>query len=103
MNQFNQFQRPVRSTLDWIMVQTIDQVESVAVQPNTKAWIMVQNEPIFALRTADAMGLTITEYYRFEKYEPNPAPEYVTKAELMAMIEELRGKEHESTISESAE
>lgn len=106
MNQFNQYNNNynrmpqfAKSSLDWIMVQSVDQVEYVAVQPMCKAWIMVQNEPIFALRQADSMGLTTTEFYRFEKYEPNPAPEYVTKAELLAMIEEMKGEKDESTTT----
>lgn len=56
------------------MAQTIKQVEQVSVQPGQKAWIMVQNEPVFALRTADSMGLITTDYYRFEKFDPSAAP-----------------------------
>lgn len=71
----------------WIMAQTIKQVEQVSVQPGQKAWIMVQNEPVFALRTADNMGLITTDYYRFEKFDPSaapadPAPAYVTVEQL---------------------
>lgn len=85
MNQFispyGQNMRSRSANIDWIIVQSVEQVENVAVQPGQKAWIMVQNEPIFALRTADMMGLCNTEYYRFEKYEPIPkaqAQQYVT-------------------------
>ena len=100
MNQFNPYNRyQPQSSLDWIMVQTVDQVEAVAVQPNTKAWIMVQNEPIFALRTSDSMGLTKTEYYKFEKYEPHPAPEFVTKEELVQILKELKEEGRESTTT----
>lgn len=71
----------------WIMAQTIKQVEQVSVQPGQKAWIMVQNEQVFALRTADNMGLITTDYYRFEKFDPSaapaePAPAYVTVDQL---------------------
>lgn len=71
----------------WIMAQTVKQVEQVSVQPGQKAWIMVQNEPVFALRTADNMGLITTDYYRFEKFDPSatpaePEPAYVTAAQL---------------------
>lgn len=72
----------------WIMAQTVKQVEQVSVQPGQKAWIMVQNEPVFALRTADNMGLITTDYYKFEKYDPSaaapvgPAPTYVTVEQL---------------------
>lgn len=72
----------------WIMAQSVKQVEQVSVQPGQKAWIMVQNEPVFALRTADNMGLITTDYYKFEKYDPSaatpaePASAYVTEDQL---------------------
>ena len=95
-NRFN----PYQSNLDWIMVQNIDQVDSIAVNPNQKAWIMVQNEPIFALRTADGMGLVTTELYRFEKYE-RPKTEFVTASQLSEIINKLKEDIHESIISAS--
>ena len=54
-------------------------------------WIMVQNEPIFALRSANNMGLVSTETYKFEKYEEEKetkevAADYVTKDEMNAAI-----------------
>lgn len=95
----NQYYNPYQqSNIDWIMVQSIDQVESIAVQPNRKAWVMVQNEPIFALRTADAMGLVTTELYKFEKYE-RPQTKYVTADQLNDIIDQLKGEIHESIIS----
>lgn len=71
----------------WIMAQTVKQVEQVSVQPGQKAWIMVQNEPVFALRAADNMGLITTDYYHFEKFDPSaspaePGPVYVTVEQL---------------------
>lgn len=109
MNQysgFNSFQpyQPFqqRQNLDWIMVQTVEQVESVSVQPNGKAWIMVQNEPIFAVRTADMMGLTTTKYFRFEEFDPRQMKqnaEYVTASQLAEAIERLKGElKNESII-----
>ena len=89
-----QSMQPIRqqNNLDWIMVQSINQVEQIAVQPGQKAWIMVQNEPIFALRTANDMGLVNTEYYKFEKYNkeaPVVAHEnYVTRDEMLKIIDE---------------
>jgi hypothetical protein len=80
--------------LDWIMAQTVKQVEQVSVQPGQKAWVMVQNEPIFALRTADQMGLVTTSYYRFEKYEPGePVAEpeqYVTRREFEEFVKSVK-------------
>lgn len=67
-------QKPAQQTgPDWIQVATAQQVEQVNVQPGGKAWVMVQNAPVFALRVADNMGLVTTDYYRFEKIDQNAA------------------------------
>jgi len=95
-----QYNNPYRqSNIDWIMVQSVDQVNQVLVQPNQKAWIMVQNAPIFALRSADQLGLTTTELYKFEKYEtaPEDTHEYVTREELDKIIAELKESKDEPT------
>ena len=80
---------------DWIQVPTIKQVEQVQVPTGGKAWVMVQNEPVFALRTADNMGLVTTDYYRFEKIDPavtTPAPsaDYITRAEFEQFVSSLK-------------
>jgi hypothetical protein len=92
-------QQPVQQTQptspDWVMSPTLKQVEQISVQPGQKAWIMVQNEPIFALRYADNMGLVTTDYYRFEKFDPNAAapsaPEtaYITRDDLEKRLSEF--------------
>lgn len=78
---------------DWVMAPTIKQVEQVSVQPGQKAWIMVQNAPVFALRTADNMGLITTDYYRFEKFTPgetaDPSTDYVTRKEFEEFVAKL--------------
>ena len=79
---------------EWIMAPSIKQVEQVSVQPGQKAWIMVQNAPVFALRTADNMGLVTTDYYRFEKFNPgdsaDPANDYVTRKEFEDFVASLK-------------
>jgi hypothetical protein len=92
---YQQPQTPAQtSDPGWIMAQTVKQVEQISVQPGQKAWVMVQNEPIFALRAADQMGLITTSYYRFEKIEPGePASEpgqYVTRAEFEEFVKSLK-------------
>lgn len=86
--------QPAQSGPDWIMSPSIKQVEQVSVQPGQKAWIMVQNAPVFALRTADNMGLVTTDYYRFEKFNPSdsmePANDYVTRKEFEDFVESLK-------------
>lgn len=89
---------------DWIPVTDIKQVEQVQVTPGGKAWVMLQNEPVFALRVADQMGLVTTSYYRFEKIDPAavsaPAasPEYITRAEFNQFVASLRAPIAEQTI-----
>lgn len=91
MNMQPMQQRP-QSNIDWIMVQNTNQVEQIAVQPGQKSWVMVQNEPIFALRAADNMGLITTDYYKFEKYNLSDSKEthdiYVTKDEMNKAIQD---------------
>lgn len=83
----------------WIMAGSIKQVEQVSVQPGQKAWVMVQNEPVFALRTADQMGLVTTDYYRFERIDPaaaEPEKNYITREELeqrlTALVDSMKPK-----------
>lgn len=81
---------------DWVKVPEIQQVEQVQVQPGAKSWVMVQNQPVFALRVADQMGLVTTSYYRFEKIDPaamtaatSKSEEYVTRQEFQQFVESL--------------
>lgn len=80
---------------DWIMASTVKQVEQISVQPGQKAWVMVQNEPVFALRAADNMGLVTTDYYRFEKISPDametPIGDYVTRKEFDDFVRDFNG------------
>lgn len=80
---------------DWVPAPTVKQVEQVQVQPGGKAWVMVQNEPIFALRVADNLGMVTTDYYRFEKIDPAaeaPEQQFVTRAEFQQFIDSLTVK-----------
>lgn len=54
----------------WIMVPTLSDVDKVAVERGETKWIMVQSDPIFAVKTANAMGYAPAEYYRFEQVDP---------------------------------
>lgn len=89
------------SNMDWIRVNTMEDVERVTVQPNSKAWIMLANEPIFVLKTADGMGLTTTDAYRFEKVSGEKKPEYVTREEFNEFVNSLKKKP--TTRKEDAE
>lgn len=97
---FNSFNRPQtsyqpmqqqtpQSNMDWIRVNTMEDVKNVNVQPSTKAWIMLASEPVFVLKQADGMGITTTEAYRFEKItdESQNAPDYITRKELYKILD----------------
>ena len=90
-----------QTNMDWIRVNTMEDVERVTVQPNGKAWIMLANEPIFVLKTADGMGLTTTDAYRFEKVSGEKKPEYVTREEFNEFVNSLKKKP--TTRKEDAE
>lgn len=77
-----------------IPVNTIKQVEQAPVQPGGKALILVSNEPVIAMRTADNMGITSTDYYHIEKFDPESTEnattvEYVTREEFQKFIDSL--------------
>lgn len=81
----------------WVTVPTVQDIANVSVQPGVKAWIMAQNDAVFAVRAADQTGVTTTEYYRFERYDPaaekaaSEKEEYVTRKEFQALIDSLGG------------
>lgn len=79
-----------QSNMDWIRVNTMDDVANVTVQPNTKAWIMLANDPVFVVKSADGMGITTTDAFRFEKITGSQKPEYVTKQEFLEFVESLK-------------
>ena len=86
-----QGQQPNSPTV--VQVPTIKQIEQVPVQYNSKVLVLVSNDPVIAMRTADSMGITSTDYYRIERFDPEAtpnAPEYVTRAEFMQFVNSLR-------------
>lgn len=96
--QYTQQAQSQQSNMDWIMVSDVKNVESVSVQPGQKAWVMAQNEPVFALRAANQLGLVTTEYYKFERYDPNTQPtaaamqpgDYVTRKEFEEYAQRIK-------------
>lgn len=79
---------------DWVTVPNVSDIANVSIAPGVKAWIMAQNEPVFAVKEADAVGITTTSYYKFERYDPEQSrsegqPEFVTRAEFEQLREQL--------------
>lgn len=96
-NVQQQAQNTPQSNVDWIRVNTMDDIANITVQPGKQAWIMLQNEPIFAVKTADAMGLATVDAFRFEKITGEKKPEYVTREEFLAFVNRL---EQEKGVAE---
>ena len=47
---------PVQEAVPWIYVPNAKDIYQVTVQPSHTVWVMSQNEPAFAVRTADSKG-----------------------------------------------
>ena len=95
------YQRPVRreqkeAQTPWTMVPCLADVDKVSVQPGETKWIMVQSDPIFAVKTANAMGYAPAEYYRFEQIDPAvlaapaavQASQQLTRADVEKIVED---------------
>ena len=70
--QGNQY-RPQQTNMDWIRVPNIGDIDQVTVQPGQTAWVMAQNTNVFAVRSADQMGIINTRYFQFAEFDPRAA------------------------------
>ena len=60
-------------SMDWIRVPNLQDIDQVTVQPGQTAWVMAQNTNVFAVRSADQMGITNTRYFQFSEFDPRGA------------------------------
>lgn len=68
-------------------VSSVNDFNSVTLQPNMQAILIAQNEPYMCFKTADSMGmLSNSTYYKIEQVTQEqltaPAMEYATKQEV---------------------
>ena len=92
-----QTQQQAGGGLDIVTVQNVGQVEQVQINPGQRRLVMVQNEPVVAMRVADNMGLASTEYYQLVKFDPTARTnvqavdgnKYITEEQLEARLREL--------------
>lgn len=63
-------QRPQQTNMDWIRVPNLGDIDQVTVQPGQTAWVMAQNTNVFAVRSADQMGIINTRYFQFSEFDP---------------------------------
>lgn len=77
---------PPASGPAFLQVGTSREFDSVTIQPGRQALIMAQNDPYIAFKSADAMGMVTTSFYRLEPVTADQmnghAVEYATKGEL---------------------
>lgn len=74
MAQTNPYgQRMQQANMDWIRVPNLVDIDQVTVQPGQTAWVMAQNTNVFAVRSADQMGITNTRYFQFTEFDPRVA------------------------------
>lgn len=76
-----------------ISVNGMDGAKAYQMLNNTKAVLFDASDDIFYLKTCDGNGFCTLTPFRFEKIEERPAPaqDFVTRAELQKIIEDLKG------------
>lgn len=87
-----------QSGFNVVQVTTTKQVEQVNVPAGGKVLVLVQNEPVIAMRVADQMGLVSTLFYHIEQFDPDaaaaaatPAGDFVTRTEFEQFVATLSG------------
>ena len=60
-------------SMDWIRVPNLQDIDQVTVQPGQTAWVMAQNTNVFAVRSADQMGIINTRYFQFAEFDSRAA------------------------------
>lgn len=65
--------RQQQTNMDWIRVPNLQDIDQVTVQPGQTAWVMAQNTNVFAVRSADQMGIINTRYFQFAEFDPRAA------------------------------
>ena len=91
-----------------MQVSNMKQVEQSPVQPGGKVLILVSNAPVIAMRTADNMGLTTTDYYRIERFDPDVQAtsansDYVTRSEFNQFVESIRANFADQSVQSEKE
>lgn len=91
-------QQPTTQNVNWIPVSGYQGAKDHIVQPNTTAWMMDNNEPVFYVKSADNLGTTTFKAYRFEEIsepgQPMQTPQidmskYVQRDEFESLKEQI--------------
>lgn len=106
LNQLEQMRqyRPQTQNVNWIQVAGIEGARNQIVQPSNTAWMMDNNNPVFYVKSVDAMGSATMKAFRFTEIplevQTVGNSEYVTREEFNSLLERLgeqpkEGKENE--------
>ena len=83
----NQHQGSGQSNL--VQVYNRQSVDSYYVAPNTQTIFVYENEPIIAIKRADAAGATIVNEYDLVPHQSAQQQAYVTKEEFQALVDRM--------------
>lgn len=73
-----------------VQLPTVEHVKQFQPQRGKTMIVMAQDQPVFALKAADPMGLVQTAWYKYEAFNPEEQkPQYVTRQELEEIIGRL--------------
>lgn len=80
-------------------VNGLEGAKAFFVPPNGRVLLMDSDNPVFYMKTANAMGQTTIRPYRFEEIQDQPAPkvDYVKQSDLTAF--DVRIKRLEDILS----
>ena len=91
--QVQQQAQPQQPLFTVAQVPTAESVDQIQLQPNERKIILVQNQPVLAMRSADAMGLVNTRYFQLVDYDPH-AQQSGTQAEYapLGVVQDMQGQ-----------
>lgn len=103
LNAMERMTQMQHDNVNWIRVGGIEEVKNIIVQPNSTAWAMDNNEPIFYVKTADSMGVCNIEAYKYERInvneKRNESSQQISREEFEMMCAKI--KEMEEKLNES--
>lgn len=90
-NNYNFMQQPQQSQNAFCYVNGPEGAKAFIVAPNSTALLMDSDKPVFYLKTANAMGQATLKAYSYTEVSsnPQPAPDYVSRAEFEAFKKEI--------------
>lgn len=78
-----------QGNMDWIYINSMQEADNVTVPANSKAWLMLTNDTVFGLKSANNLGVCTTEWFKFGPLEKKQEQtHYVTIEEVNALIDE---------------